>query len=104
MRAARTLPDLHTACAELRRTHSTIALVPTMGALHAGHMSLVERALATGAATVTSIFVNPLQFGPNEDLARYPRDEAGDLAALEAAGCHLAWLPDVGAMYPPGES
>ena len=60
--------------------------------------------MASGAATVASIFVNPLQFGPNEDLSRYPRDEAGDLAALEAEGCALAWLPDIATMYPPGEA
>ena len=56
------------------------------------------------SAVVTSIFVNPLQFGANEDLSRYPRDEAGDLAILEAAGCHLVWLPDVAVMYPPGDA
>lgn len=104
MKAARTLPELQAVCTELRATHSRIALVPTMGALHAGHLALVESALASEAATVASIFVNPLQFGPNEDLARYPRDEAGDLAALDAAGCHAAWLPDVAAMYPAQEA
>jgi pantoate--beta-alanine ligase len=74
-----------------------------MGALHAGHMSLVQAAITSGSAVVTSIFVNPLQFGANEDLARYPRDEAADLAQLETGGCHLAWLPDVATMYPPGD-
>jgi pantoate--beta-alanine ligase len=104
MQAARTLAELHAACAGLRASGRGLALVPTMGALHAGHLSLVERALARGTACITSIFVNPLQFGPGEDLARYPRDEAGDLAALEAAGCHLAWFPDVSVMYPAGDS
>jgi len=74
--------------------------VPTMGALHDGHRALVCAAGADGAAVVTSIFVNPLQFGASEDLSRYPRDEAGDLAALEECGCHLVWLPDVATMYP----
>jgi pantoate--beta-alanine ligase len=102
MKVARRLPELHAACAEFRASHGAVALVPTMGALHAGHMALVERALAGGAGTVASVFVNPLQFGANEDLARYPRDEAADLAKLEAGGCHVAWLPDVPTMYPPG--
>jgi pantoate--beta-alanine ligase len=101
---ARTLPDLRAACAQLRRQSDALALVPTMGALHEGHRTLVRKAVASGAATVASIFVNPLQFGPNEDLSRYPRDEAGDLAALEAEGCALAWLPDVETMYPAGEA
>jgi pantoate--beta-alanine ligase len=100
MLIARTLPDLRDACTRLRRHADSLALVPTMGALHKGHRTLVRSAVATGAATVASVFVNPLQFGPNEDLARYPRDEAGDLAALEAEGCTLAWLPDVATMYP----
>ncbi len=65
---------------------------------------MVREAVASGAATVASIFVNPLQFGPNEDLSRYPRDEAGDLAALQDEGCALAWLPDVATMYPPGDA
>jgi pantoate--beta-alanine ligase len=73
-----------------------------MGALHAGHRALVDAAVRTGAATVTSIFVNPLQFAPAEDLSRYPRDEAGDLATLDACGCDLVWMPDVATMYPPG--
>jgi pantoate--beta-alanine ligase len=104
MLIARTLPDLRAACTRLRSTADQVALVATMGALHAGHLTLVRTAIASGAAAVASIFVNPLQFGPNEDLSQYPREEAHDLAALEAAGCALAWLPDVETMYPPGEA
>jgi pantoate--beta-alanine ligase len=104
MLIARTLPDLRDACMRLRRHAESLALVPTMGALHEGHRTLVREAVASGAATAASIFVNPLQFGPTEDLARYPRDEAGDLAALEAEGCALVWLPDVATMYPSGEA
>lgn len=101
MLVARTLPDLRKACAQLARQAGSLALVPTMGALHDGHRALVRAGVGSGAATVASIFVNPLQFGPAEDLARYPRDEEGDLAILAAEGCALAWLPDVGTMYPP---
>jgi len=104
MLIARTLHDLRTACTSLRRQADALAFVPTMGALHEGHCALVRAGVASGAATVASIFVNPLQFGANEDLTRYPRDEAGDLAKLEAEGCALAWLPDVTTMYPPGEA
>src|SRR6202142_56276 len=104
MLIARTLPDLRAGCARLRSTADSLALVATMGALHAGHLTLVLTAIASGSAVVASIFVNPLQFGPNEDLSQYPRDEAADLAALETAGCALAWLPDVATMYPPGEA
>ena len=104
MRIARTLPDLRVAIANLRASHGSIALVPTMGALHDGHRALVRAAVTSGAATVTSIFVNPLQFGSSDDLSRYPRDEAADLAILEASGCALVWLPDVQTMYPPGDA
>ena len=104
MLIARTLPDLRAACERLRRSAGSLALVPTMGALHEGHRTLVRTGVASGAATVASIFVNPLQFAASEDLSRYPRDEAGDLAALEAEGCALAWLPDVATMYPLGEA
>jgi pantoate--beta-alanine ligase len=103
MLIARTLAELRAGCASLRATHGALALVPTMGALHNGHRALVRAAVDSGAAVATSIFVNPLQFGASEDLSRYPRDEAGDLAILRAAGCRLAWLPDVSAMYPPGD-
>ncbi len=104
MQVARTLSDLRSACAVLRLENRPLALVPTMGALHEGHKTLVRRAVESGAATVASIFVNPLQFSPTEDLSRYPRDEPGDLAALQASGCALAWLPDVTTMYPPEEA
>jgi pantoate--beta-alanine ligase len=79
------------------------AFVPTMGALHEGHLDLVRAAHAAGPV-VASIFVNPLQFAPGEDLARYPRDEPGDLAALRGAGCQLAFLPDAAEIYPPGDA
>jgi pantoate--beta-alanine ligase len=97
---ARTLPDLRDACTRLRAGGRALALVPTMGALHAGHLALLAAA-PENSVVAASIFVNPLQFGPNEDLSRYPRDEAGDLAKLEGAGCALVWLPDVATMYPP---
>ena len=99
-----TLDALRPALDALRRRRGQVALVPTMGALHEGHLSLVRAAAASGAGVVASIFVNPLQFGLGEDLARYPRDEAGDLALLAGGGCELAWLPDVGTMYPPGDA
>jgi pantoate--beta-alanine ligase len=104
MRIARTLADLRADVAALRASHGSIALVPTMGALHDGHRALVRAAVTSGAATVTSIFVNPLQFGASEDLSRYPRDEAGDLAILEASGCALVWIPDVATMYPSSDA
>jgi pantoate--beta-alanine ligase len=104
MRIARTLADLRADVAALRASHGSVGLVPTMGALHDGHRALVRAAVTSGAATVTSIFVNPLQFGASEDLSRYPRDEAGDLAILEASGCALVWMPDVATMYPPGDA
>ncbi len=71
-----------------------------MGALHDGHLALIAAARQSGAAVAASIFVNPLQFGPTEDFTRYPRDEAGDLAALAKAGCDLVWLPPLAVMYP----
>jgi pantoate--beta-alanine ligase len=93
---------LRAALAEWRAEGARIALVPTMGALHAGHLALVEAARRPGTRIVASIFVNPKQFGPNEDLARYPRREAADARLLTEAGCDLLWMPPVEVMYPDG--
>jgi len=96
------LSDLRRAVAALRGDGTRIGLVPTMGALHAGHMALVGAARASGAKTVASIFVNPKQFGPNEDLARYPRPAEADTRLLTEHGCDLLWMPGVDEMYPNG--
>ena len=85
-----------------RAAGETVGLVPTMGALHTGHESLIRRALQERAFVVVSIFVNPLQFGPDEDLATYPRDEAEDLALCERLGVHAVWAPSETQMFPPG--
>jgi pantoate--beta-alanine ligase len=98
----RTHAELRQAVAAWRREGLTIALVPTMGALHLGHLALLRRAAKEADRTLVSIFVNPSQFAPNEDLARYPRDEAGDLAKLAAEGCPLVWAPSAADMYPEG--
>lgn len=80
----------------------TVGLVPTMGALHKGHLSLIKQSKSLSDRTVASIFVNPAQFAPSEDLATYPRNEARDLELLQEAGCHLAYTPSVEEIYPPG--
>ena len=98
----RDLSALRAAVATWRADGQRVALVPTMGALHTGHIALVEAARRPGTRVVASIFVNPTQFGPNEDLSRYPRKEQADLKMLLEAGCDLAWLPTVEEMYPAG--
>jgi pantoate--beta-alanine ligase len=85
-----------------RELRGSVGLVPTMGAIHEGHLSLVRRARRENAAVAASIFVNPAQFGPREDLAAYPRNLAQDLARLEAEGVDLVYTPDPGSVYPPG--
>lgn len=98
----RTIAELRSAIAGFRAEGARIALVPTMGALHAGHMALVEAAKRPGTKVVASIFVNPKQFGANEDLGRYPRKELADTRMLNEAGCDLLWMPPVEVVYPPG--
>ena len=102
MQIIRDLAALGPALAQLRGGGSRLALVPTMGALHAGHMALIEEARRRADRIVATIFVNPLQFGAGEDLDRYPRREADDCAMLGAAGCDLVWLPSAAALYLPG--
>jgi pantoate--beta-alanine ligase len=85
-----------------RREGRRVVVVPTMGALHDGHLALLRAGRARGDVLVLTIFVNPTQFGPNEDLAKYPRDEAGDLAKAQSCGVDLAFCPDASAMYPQG--
>jgi pantoate--beta-alanine ligase len=98
VRVLRTVADLR----EWRGGSGDVGLVPTMGALHEGHLSLVARAVRESERAIPSIFVNPAQFGPGEDYRAYPRDEAKDLALLERAGCAAAFVPAVEEMYPPG--
>lgn len=99
---AGTIPELRAALAG-RNEDGLLGFVPTMGALHAGHVSLVERARADCSTVVASIYVNPTQFAPTEDLAKYPRDLEGDIAKLAAAGCDIVFFPDNASMYPDGE-
>jgi pantoate--beta-alanine ligase len=102
MQIIRTIGDLAPALGVWREAGEIIALVPTMGALHAGHLALIAAAKARADRVVASIFVNPLQFNDPGDLARYPRREAEDAAKLEQAGCDLLWLPTAEQFYPEG--
>lgn len=102
MEIVRTIPALRARIAAWRADHDEIGLVPTMGALHDGHLSLVDLARARANRVVASIFVNPTQFAAHEDLGKYPRDEAGDAAKLERAGCDLLFAPGAAEMYPAG--
>ena len=102
--ALRTRTQLRAAVTALRVRNRRIALVPTMGALHAGHIALAGLAAEHADDVCVSLFVNPTQFAPGEDLDRYPRDEDGDRSKLEAAGVTLLWAPDAEEMYPRGFS
>ena len=104
MQIIRDIATLHRAIAALKQDGKSVALVPTMGALHDGHLSLVRMGRRVADHVVVSIFVNPTQFGPNEDFAAYPREEARDAALLVDEGVSLLWAPDVAVMYPQGHS
>jgi pantoate--beta-alanine ligase len=102
MRVVKSVAEMQTVCRGLRAGGALIGFVATMGALHEGHLSLVRRARAECGVVVASIFVNPLQFAPGEDLARYPRTFVEDCARLEAEGVEVLFAPEVGEMYPEG--
>jgi pantoate--beta-alanine ligase len=102
VRLVRTAAEVRQVVAEARTAGRTIGLVPTMGAFHAGHLALMAASSARDELSVVSLFVNPSQFGPAEDLARYPRDEARDAATAEGAGVGLLFVPSVHEMYPGG--
>ncbi|MFL9815436.1 pantoate--beta-alanine ligase [Stutzerimonas sp. VN223-3] len=104
MNVVKTVADLRAAVARARGEDKRIGFVPTMGNLHAGHIALVKKAGQRADFVVASIFVNPLQFGPNEDLASYPRTLAADQEKLFDAGCHLLFAPSVEEMYPHGQA
>jgi pantoate--beta-alanine ligase len=102
MRIVTRVAEMQALCRELREGGASVGFVPTMGALHEGHLSLVRRARAECGVVAASIFVNPLQFGPNEDLAKYPRTFAEDCAWLEAEGVEVVFAPEAAEMYPAG--
>jgi pantoate--beta-alanine ligase len=102
MKTCNTIRDMRAASRAARRTGARLGLVPTMGALHEGHLSLIRAAKASCQVVAASIFVNPTQFGPNEDLARYPRPFERDRELLENEGVDLLFAPTVDEMYPSG--
>ena len=102
MNTVQTLAQLRSSVAQARSAGKRIAFVPTMGNLHAGHIALITQAVARADFVIASIFVNPLQFGPNEDLDSYPRTLAADQSKLEAAGCNLLFTPSAQDIYPNG--
>jgi len=102
MRIVKSVAEMQAVCRELRAGGNVVGFVATMGALHEGHLSLVRRARTECGAVVASIFVNPLQFAPGEDLATYPRTFVEDCARLEAEGAEVLFAPEVGEMYPEG--
>jgi pantoate--beta-alanine ligase len=99
----RTPTEMKRACEEARRRGETVGLVPTMGALHEGHLHLVREAKRHARFVLVTVFVNPTQFGPSEDLARYPRDLEGDRAKVASAGASAVFAPEAGAMYVAGD-
>src|SRR6185369_8989286 len=102
MKIITTINDMQQTALSLKRAGKRIAFVPTMGFLHEGHASLLREGRARGDVLVLSIFVNPIQFGPNEDLDRYPRNLEGDCAIARASGVDIVFTPTAAEMYPPG--
>lgn len=102
LRVVRSVAELRATVAGWRRGGHSVGVVPTMGAIHAGHLALVRQAAADCDRVICTLFVNPKQFSPSEDFLRYPRDEAGDAAKFASAGAHLVFAPEVETMYPPG--
>lgn len=100
MRVVKTISELKSLISGYKQENKTVGLVPTMGALHAGHKSLVDRARKENDIVVVSVFVNPTQFNNKQDLATYPRTEERDCALLEAAGCDVVFMPAVEEVYP----